>query len=98
MGKTKEVTSRTNMCTIQEGSLRSLKQLRQLSVFPMGGETKQQIWGSCNAFIFKCPQQNMKALFFSKEREKIILPFVANRIHGDLIYHQVLRIRSNLIE
>ena len=69
MGKTKEVTSRTNMCTIQEGSLRSLKQLRQLSVFLMGGETKQQIWGSCNAFIFKCPQQNMKALFFSKEKE-----------------------------
>ena len=57
------------MCTIQEGCLRSLKQLRQLSVFPMGRETKQQIWGSCNAFIFKCPQQNMKALFFSKEKE-----------------------------
>ena len=57
------------MCTIQEGSLRSLKKLPQLSVFPMGRETKQQIWGSCNAFIFKCPSQNMKALFFSKETE-----------------------------
>ena len=69
IGKTKEVTARTNMCTIQEGSLRSLKQLRQLSVFLMGRETKQQIWGSCNAFILKCLQQNMKALFFSKEKE-----------------------------